>query len=324
MMTPPPIPFIGIVGPTAVGKTALSLELAEGLNGEIISADSMQVYKYMDIGTAKLPPSERRGIPHHMIDVVAPTDNYTVYDYASAARQIIRDVYHKGKVPIVVGGTGLYFRSLADEFDFTETVKNEALREELELLAEREGTQVLFEKLSEKDPEAAGRIHPNDKKRLIRALEIVLQTGSPMRESYQKREKQFTPVLIGLNDERDRLYERIDERVDHMIKVGLLDEVKKLITMGCNENHTSMQAIGYKELLGYLNQRLHFDDAVNEIKKASRRYAKRQLSWFRADQRIRWYHLKEDGMMDVSFLLREAGLLWKDKDNIGAMAPEDR
>ncbi len=323
-MAQQPIPFIGIVGPTAVGKTELSLLLAENLGGEIISADSMQVYKHMDIGTAKLPLEERRGIIHHMIDVVEPTVSYTVFEYATSARMIIRDCYQRGNVPIVVGGTGLYFRSLVDEFDFTETDRNDELRNELSLLADQKGSQVLHEQLSVRDAEAANRIHPNDTKRLIRALEIVIQTGRTVRASYLGRDRQFQPILIGLTDERERLYKRIDDRVEHMMKIGLQDEVQKLVAMGCGEEHTSMQAIGYKEMLDFLYHRVSLDEAVQQIKKASRRYAKRQFSWFRADRRIWWYHLEEDGMMNSAYLLDQVGSFWQNQGMTTATAPEDR
>ncbi len=310
-MTKLRVPFLGIAGPTAVGKTELSLQLAEVLGGEIISADSMQVYRHMDIGTAKLPREERRGILHYMIDVVEPTATYTVYEYATTARQCIRDVFSRGKVPIVVGGTGLYFRSLINEFDFTETVRDESLRTELEEVARVVGSVSLHARLAALDAEAAARIHPHDKKRLIRALEIVMQTGRSMRESYALRERQFVPFLVGLTDERERLYRRIDARVDHMIQMGLLREVEGLIALGCNERHSSMQAIGYKELVDYVEGRLGFNEAVELIKRSSRRYAKRQLSWFRAESRIKWYRLEENGMMNMAQLAESIGSLWE-------------
>lgn len=319
-----PIPFIGIVGPTAVGKTELSLVLAEKLNGEIISADSMQVYKHMDIGTAKLPMNERRGIPHYMIDVVEPMATYSVHEYAVAARNHLRSIFARGKVPIVVGGTGLYFRALTENFDFTETNRNDELRQELEDLANVQGAPALHQKLAERDPVAANRIHPNDKKRIIRALEIVLQSGRSVQDNYQTQERPFVPILMGLNDERERLYRRIDARVDHMLELGLLDEVRDLMEMGCNESHTAMQAIGYKELLDYFYERITLTDAVATIKTASKRYAKRQLSWFRADKRIWWYHLQEDGMMEVPSLEEKAAFLWLQQMNNQSMAPEDR
>lgn len=302
------IPIVCIVGPTAVGKTGLSLELSHRLDGEIISADSMQVYRGMDIGTAKLPFIEREGVPHYMIDVVDPTETFTAYDYARMARPIIRDIASRGKVPFMVGGTGLYFRSVLDDLDFTPATRNEALRSTLELEIVEHGIQVLHERLQQLDPVSAMRIHPNDQKRLIRALEINLLTGKPVAENHRNTNSlsPFVPLVIGLNMEREVLYARIDQRVDQMIDEGLLFEVQTLIKKGCTAQHTSMQAIGYKELVSYIEGHVSFSDAVIRIKQASRRYAKRQLSWFRADPRISWYNWPNDDKISVVSTILES------------------
>ena len=295
-------PVVCIVGPTAVGKSDVSLELAEAFRGEVISADSMQVYRHMDIGTAKLPVNERRGIAHHMIDVVSPLETFTVHNYAVMARVALNDIVARGHLPIVVGGTGLYIRALVDHFDFTQTERNDALREELSQQARSYGTSVLYERLLQLDPDAASRIHHNDERRLIRALEVVLTTGKPMAMNYRIDESPYLPVIIGLTMERTRLYARIEQRVEHMIEAGLEQEVRTLFSMGCTSSHTSMQAIGYKEFAGVIHGELSLEQATAEIKQATRRYAKRQLSWFRADPRIRWYETPEDGMMNKNFL----------------------
>ncbi len=292
-------PVVCIVGPTAVGKTELSLQVAEHLQTEIVSADSMQVYRHMDIGTAKLPSRARRGIVHHMLDVSEPWELFTVHDYALGARTAVADMVCRGKVPVVVGGTGLYIRALMDGYDFTGTSRNSALRTELEAESIAYGSAALHDRLSALDPEAAGRIHPNDARRIIRALEIVLDSGQPVRKNHRPDEfaGQIVPVMIGLDVPRTVLYARINQRVDEMMERGLEGEVRGLLAMGCRSEHTSMQAIGYKELVSHVRGECSLENAVHMIKQASRRYAKRQLSWFRADHRIEWYVLEEDDMM---------------------------
>lgn len=301
-MTVKYIPVVCIVGPTAVGKTELSLLVAEQLGSEIVSADSMQVYRHMNIGTAKLPPHARRGIVHHMLDIAEPWESFTVHDYAAGARAIIAELARRGKVPVVVGGTGLYIRALVDGYDFTATSRNDALRADLEKESKTYGGGYLHDRLEALDADAAGRIHPHDTRRIIRALEIVLGSGQPVRENYQSKGEDvksdhIVPVLVGLNALRPDLYARINHRVDTMIAQGLADEVRALLDMGCTQEHTSMQAIGYKELVSYVQGECSLEEAVGMIKQASRRYAKRQLSWFRADRRIEWYVLQEDDMM---------------------------
>ena len=308
-------PVVCIVGPTAVGKTELSLQVAEYLGSEIVSADSMQVYRYMNIGTAKLPSHARRGIVHHMLDVAEPWELFTVHDYAIAARTAVADIARRGQVPVVVGGTGLYIRALVDGYDFTATSRNNALRTELEAESVTYGSPHLHDRLRALDPDAAAKIHPNDARRIIRALEIVLGSGQPVRENYRPQNEsdvQIMPVMVGLDAPRTDLYERINQRVDAMMEQGLEDEVRALLNMGCTSEHTSMQAIGYKELVSYVRGECSREDAVNGIKQASRRYAKRQLSWFRADRRIEWYALQEDDMM-----LSSSELVLRISDRLG-------
>ncbi len=292
------IPVVCLVGPTAVGKTGLSLDLAEYLQCEIISADSMQVYRNMDVGTAKIPLEERRGITHYMIDVIEPTETFTAYDYAIMARSILLDCAKSDSVPLMVGGTGLYIRAVMDDLDFTKATRDEELRASFEQIVKQQGALVLHERLQRLDPDAASRIHPNDHKRMIRSLEIITLTGQPIAASYKRTtESPFAPIIIGLTMDRDILYARIDQRVDQMIDEGLVQEVESLLARGCTSKHTSMQAIGYKELMAYVEDRIGLQDAVTSIKQASRRYAKRQLSWFRADPRIQWYNWADNDMI---------------------------
>jgi len=290
-------PLICVVGPTGIGKTDLSLELATTLDAQVVSADSMQVYRHMDIGTGKLRQQERRGILHHMIDVVDPQVTYTVHQYALQARSILHALHATGCLAVVAGGTGLYVRALIDHFDFTETTQDQELRAALTRIAEREGAPTLHARLTVCDPVAAGRIHPHDARRIIRALEIVERTGRPVAQSYRHEDTPFVPIIIGLTGEREWLYRRIERRIDHMVEEGLVAEVERLLAMGCDESHTSMQAIGYKEILQHVRGTCTLEEAVAAVKQASRRYAKRQWSWFRADPRIHWYERAEDGMM---------------------------
>lgn len=290
-------PLICIVGPTAIGKTDLSLDVAEALGADIVSADSMQVYRHMDIGTGKVPAHERRGVVHHMIDVVDPDASYTVHDYAQHARAVLAELAEKERLAIVVGGTGLYVKALIDHFDFADTDRDLALRDRLTALAQREGSPVLHERLRAQDPLSAARIHPNDARRIIRALEIVERTGQPVPVGRADEDTPYAPILIGLTAQREWLYRRIERRIDHMVEEGLIAEVRNLVSLGCDETHTAMQAIGYKEILQYVRGTCSLADAISSVKQASRRYAKRQWSWFRADPRIIWYERAEDGMM---------------------------
>ena len=281
-----------LVGPTAVGKTAFSIELAKRFDGEILSADSMQIYRGMDIGTAKVTPEEMQGIPHYGLDLVDPDDPYTVVEFQQYADRIIRDINARGKLPIVVGGTMLYVKALTDHLDFTEATGDPEFRESLRLYAEQQGAEALHNRLRAIDPVTAERLHPNDTKRVIRALEVHHYTGRPMSESYQEQpeEPKYRFAMVGLNlDDRELLYERINRRVDIMMEQGLIEEVQGLLERGYHRDLQSMKAIGYKEIVEYLEGRLTLEEAVDAVKQGSRRYAKRQLSWWRREDRIRWF-----------------------------------
>lgn len=284
-----------IVGPTAVGKTALSLACAKEFDGEIISADSMQIYKGMDIGTAKIAPEEMEGIPHYGLDLVTPDQPYTVVEFKTYADRVIRDIESRGKLPIIVGGTMLYVKALIDPMDFTEAKEDPEFRQRLWQQAEEHGGEPLHKQLQEVDPVTAERLHPNDVKRVIRALEVHHATGVPLSESFanQAAEGPYDPVLVGLNlEDRQELYERINRRVDIMIEQGLLEEVRTLLDAGYHRDLQSMQAIGYKEIVDHLEGRLTLEEAVEAVKQGSRRYAKRQLSWWRREERIHWFDVQ--------------------------------
>lgn len=290
-----------IIGPTAIGKTAISIDVAKKLNGEIISADSMQIYKFMDIGTAKVKPEEMDGINHYLIDVVYPDEEFTVADFKYYAEKYIKQISESGKVPIVAGGTGLYLNSLVYELKFTKVKKNEEFRKQCEEIANLYGNQFLYNKLSEVDAETANRLSPNDRKRIIRALEIYNETGKPMsyhNKNFRKEVDKYNLTMIGLNTERSKLYSRINERVDKMIEEGLIEEVKKLLSMGYNKNLTSMQAIGYKEIISYLEGEIELEEAIEILKRNTRRFAKRQLTWFKRDDRIKWIDVSNFDSID--------------------------
>lgn len=289
-------PLVVIVGPTAVGKTKLSIELAKVLNGEIVSADSMQIYRYMDIGTAKPTVEERQGIPHHMIDVIDPGQEFSVAEYQRLATQTIDDIHSRGKLPIVVGGTGLYIKSLLYPMNFTDASYDPELRKELQLQAEIMGKEYLHSKLQAVDPKTAARLHPNDVRRVIRALEVYHLTGKPMSEYDQGLEQmdyKYNVAIIGLTMDRAKLYQRINQRVDEMMKNGLLDEVKRMLEMGYTRDMISMQGLGYKELMEYLEGRVSLEEAIEVLKRETRRYAKRQLTWFRAQKDMAWVNVDE-------------------------------
>lgn len=281
---------IGVVGPTASGKTAYAIKLAKELSGEVVSCDSMQIYRYMDIGTAKPDADEMDGIVHHMIDIVDPREDYSVARYVEEAREIIADIHSRGKMPILCGGTGLYFDSVTQNISFKATDTDETFRNEMLAFAEKEGAEALHRKLFEVDPVSAENIHPNNIRRVIRALEIFKTTGVP--KSVLDVESVGEPVydteIFGMNMSREVLYDRINRRVDIMIERGLIDEVKKLMDMGIPTDTTAMQAIGYKELVIYLNGGCNLETAIDSIKQESRRYAKRQLTWFRRNKNIKW------------------------------------
>jgi tRNA dimethylallyltransferase len=280
-----------IAGPTAVGKTSISIKLAKETNGEIISADSMQIYKYMDIGSAKISTKEMQGIPHYLIDIIDPKVNFTVVEYKKAAEMYIEDISSRGKVPILVGGTGLYINSLIYNYNFTEADKDEEYRKELIILAEEKGKEYVHSLLYEVDIDSYNRLYPNDLKRVIRALEVYKLTGKTMSEYNANENLYDIPYNIHyyvLTMNRDTLYERINYRVEEMIKSGLVEEVIKLRELGYTSDMQSMKGIGYKEILHYLDGKISFEEAVDMIKQGSRNYAKRQLTWFRKDSRVNW------------------------------------
>lgn len=291
---------IVIVGPTAVGKTELSIALAKKLDGEVISADSMQIYKGMDIGTAKPSKDERRKLVHHMIDIKDPWEEYSVALYKEKAQEKLLDVIDRGKVPIVVGGTGLYVNALIYDYSFDELPRDVDYRKKLKERALEEGIHVLYRDLQEKDLEAAKKIHPNDKKRIIRALEVIHLTGEPFSKYRKDRsESPYNSSMVGLIMNREELYRKIEERVDKMIQMGLVEETRDLLKSGCKPGMTSMQALGYKEIILYLKGELSFKEAVNMIKKNTKRFAKRQLSWFKRDPNIYWYNLSYTNLYKV-------------------------
>lgn len=285
--------LVVILGPTGVGKTALSLGLAKALNGEIISCDSMQIYKYMDIGSDKILSHQQEGIRHHMLDLVYPDEDFTVSDYKNISEEIISNLNSENKLPLLVGGTGLYINSLVYKLNFTKVEANQELRDELEEEAKEMGNEYVHSKLKKVDPESAERIHPNDLKRVIRALEIYKESGKTMAE-YNKNFRQpnlkYDLYMVGLTMDRTKLYERINKRVDLMIEDGLLNEVSSLLEKGYTQDMVSMQGIGYKELIEYLEGNISLEESVELIKQKSRNYAKRQLTWFRRDERINWYN----------------------------------
>lgn len=292
-----------ILGPTATGKSELGLKLARALGGEIISADSMQVYRLMDIGTAKPLPEVRREVPHHLIDVVWPDEDFSAGDFRQRARQAVEEISSRGKVPLVVGGTGLYIRALTE--GLIEGVKGDAkLRERLHEEAERVGSVGLWRRLKEIDPESARRIHPNDLYRIIRALEIYEITGEPpsaLRSRHRFGDRPYEVLKIGLTRPREELYRKIDQRVEEMIKGGLEKEVRELLDRGYGPELKSMKAIGYKEMVQYLRGEVSLEEAKRRMKRDTRHFAKRQVTWFKRDPEIYWfrYPQEERGIFDV-------------------------
>ncbi|WP_010530706.1 tRNA (adenosine(37)-N6)-dimethylallyltransferase MiaA [Lentibacillus jeotgali] len=281
---------ISIVGPTAVGKTKLSIDIAGRFNGEVISGDSMQVYKGLDIGTAKVTEKERDGIPHYMIDIKNPEEPFSVADYQKLVQHYIDEIDSRGKLPIIAGGSGLYIQAALYDYHFSNQRRNENITRQLESELAEHGSAVMHRRLKEIDPDQAAKTHPNNHRRLIRALEVYETTGVTMSE-YQKNQSKnspYQPIFIGLEMDRHLLYERINDRVDHMLEEGLLDEVKLLYELGY-ENHQSMRGIGYKEFIPYFKGEQSFDDTVNLLKRNSRRYAKRQYTWFKNKMDVKWY-----------------------------------
>lgn len=280
-------PLIVLFGPTASGKTALAVEICKEINGEVVTADSMQVYKGMDIGTAKPDYEEMQGILHHMIDLIEPFENYSLAQYVDDASKCIDDILRRGKIPVLAGGTGLYIDTLVDNVSLSEEERDEDYRKELTELSEKQGNGVLMEMLRKVDLESAKKLHLNDTKRIIRALEVFRATGIPQSEHIRRSREKDSPynaVKFCITADREKLYERINLRVDKMFEKGLLGEVEALSKKGIDERYTSMQGIGYKEVLSHLRGELSLDECADLIKQSTRRYAKRQVSWFKREQ----------------------------------------
>ena len=305
------LPLIIIAGPTASGKTSLAIEIAKAFDGEIVSADSMQIYKYMDIGTAKPTKYECAEAVHHLIDFVEPDKSYSVAEYVEDAHKCIAEIISRGKIPVMCGGTGLYIDSVANDITFGETEADNEMRGELRELAEKNGGEYLIKMLSEFDPVSAQRLHPNNIKRVIRAIEFYRLTGIPIsehQEETKKTESRYSPVAFCIDREREMLYERINKRVDIMMADGLLDEVKRLRDMGYTRDMQSMQGIGYKEMLEYLDGETTLDSAVEAVKQGSRRYAKRQVTWFRRNKNVYW--LKPESAFETAAeIIKSSGIL---------------
>ncbi len=289
--------LIILTGPTAVGKTGLSIRLAKALNGSIISADSMQVYQYMDIGSAKIRPEEMDGVDHYLIDCLKPWEPFNVVIFQQMTRKAMAQIYAQGKIPILVGGTGFYIQAMLYDIDFTENDGDTAYRRELEALAATEtGPDELYAMLRAADPVAAQEIHPHNIKRVIRALEFYHQTNRPISEhnlEQRAKESPFAFSYFVLTDDREKLYTRIDDRVDQMIKDGLVEEVRGLLQMGCERSMTSMQGLGYKEIIDYLTGEITLDEAIYRIKRDTRHFAKRQITWFKRERDVIWINRQD-------------------------------
>lgn len=310
-------PLVILAGPTAVGKTELSIRLAKRINGAIISADSMQVYKYMDIGSAKIMPDEMEGVKHYLIDELDPSDEFNIVRFQQMAKDALKEIYANGQIPIVAGGTGFYIQALLYDIDFTHQDSDEAFRKEMADYAAEYGTEALHEKLKEIDPVSYKTIHANNTKRVIRALEYYRMTGQPISAHNEQEHQKVSPYNFAyfvLTDDRKHLYDRIDYRVDLMMKKGLVDEVKNLYDMGYHKDMVSMQGLGYKELLSYLDGECSLEEAVYIIKRETRHFAKRQLTWFRRERDVIWldksaYQYNDQQILaDMCRMLQEKGI----------------
>lgn len=290
---------VAIVGPTAVGKTGLSIEAAKRFNGEVISGDSMQVYRGMDIGTAKVSPQEMQGIPHHLIDIIEPHEEYSAKDFQTQAQQLIEQITERGRLPVIAGGSGLYIQAALFDYHFPDIRRNDELTEQLTKQAREKGIDEIYSRLQKVDPEQAKKIHPNNHRRVIRALEIYETTGRTKTEweKEQKREPSYNTIFIGLEMEREKLYAEINNRVDEMIHKGLLDEVTRLYKEGL-KNTQAMKAIGYKEFIPYLEEKDTLESCIEALKQNSRRYAKRQYTWFKNKMDIKWYPVSPETKKD--------------------------
>lgn len=312
------LPLIVLTGPTAVGKTALSVKLAKAVGAEIISADSMQVYRRMDIGSAKVTKEEMDGVPHHLIDVLEPEEEFNVVLFQKLAKEAIADIVSRNKLPMIVGGTGFYIQSVLYDVDFTETKEDGAFRKELEAFAQKEGAAKLHDRLAAVDPKAAQQIHANNIKRVIRALEFYEQTGAQIsehNETERQKEPAYRAKYFVLTDDRAAMYERIDRRVDSMIKAGLVEEVRALRDRGLKKEMVSMQGLGYKEILAFLEGEYDLDRALYLIKRDTRHFAKRQLTWFKREKNVIWVDRRQflDENNILQFLIGQAEELKNDK-----------
>ena len=300
--------LIVVAGPTASGKTRLAIDIAKSVNGEIVNADSMQIYKYMNIGSAKPTLEEQSEAKHHLIDFLDPDEEFSVADYTDLAHKVIAEIASRGKVPIMCGGTGLYINSVVNDITFGEIETDYKLREELNELAKQHGSQYLLDILKEFDPVSAQRLHPGNLRRIVRAIEFYRTTGIPISEHQEmtkQKESRYEPLMLCVKWDREVLYDRINKRVDIMMNDGLLDEVKQLMEMGYTKELNSMKGIGYKEIIDYFEGNMSLEDTVNLIKQSSRRYAKRQLTWFRRDKRIHWLDANEDFLAEGIQLCKE-------------------
>ena len=298
-------PLIVLTGPTAVGKTALSIALAKQVGCEIISADSMQVYKYMDIGSAKIMPQEMQGVEHYLVDVLKPEEEFHVVRFQQMAKEAMENIYAHGKIPLLVGGTGFYIQAVTRDIDFTEGEEDREYRSSLEQLAQSQGSDTLHKMLQEIDPPSAASIHANNMKRVIRALEFYHLNGYPISKHNQQESEKESPYNLAyfvLNDERSRLYERIDKRVDLMMEAGLVEEVRRLRKMGYNRNMVSMQGLGYKELLAWMDGEYSLEEAVRILKRDTRHFAKRQITWFKREKDVIWMNKPDYGYDDKKIL----------------------
>lgn len=299
-------PLIILTGPTAVGKTAASIQLAKAVGGEIISADSMQIYRQMNIGTAKIAPEEMQDIPHHLVDVIPPDTPFHVYEFKKMAEQAMYGIWDRGHIPVVAGGTGFYIQALLYDIDFNPEEDQHSSRRELEKLAEVKGAEFLHEQLRSIDPVSAERIHPNNVKRVIRALEYYHETGAPISVHNQQQREKHSPynfIYIVLTMDRQKLYARINQRVEKMFEQGLLEEAEALIRQGCTRDMTSMQAIGYKELFPYFEGKISREEVMEQIQKDTRHFAKRQLTWFRRERDV--IFLDKDEFGEEEAVVRE-------------------
>lgn len=318
-------PLIILTGPTAAGKTELSIALAKAIDGEIISADSMQVYRHMDIGSAKIRPEEMQGIKHYLVDILEPTEEFNIVLFQKYAKQAVAEIHEKGKIPIIVGGTGFYIQSVLYDIDFDtgfqKSEEDTALRTRLEATAREKGAEYLHNILRECDPKAAQEIHANNIKRVIRAIEFNRQTGkkiSKHNETQREKQSAYDSCYFVLTDRREKLYENIDRRVDRMVREGLVDEVRRLMDMGCRRDSTAMQGLGYKEIISHLAGEITLEEAVYIIKRDTRHFAKRQLTWFRREKDVIWIEKDKFAYDDEKMLnyikaeLRKGNIgLWK-------------